>query len=205
MLHRGASPRRKMPGKPRKGTHEHRLKTTRRAVAFAAIATSIPTAVTALPTRSPHPRRPPRRPPFRPGGADSGRAGAGCDASRRQSKTLAASGGSPATVSDGSPRRLLPPTRSQRFPDAAISGQWNPPSTWSACWTTARTTCSPPPTTRSPDRPGRTRGAPADPVKLTSVLYYHMALGLLGPDDIHGNLTTQRGQADHHRRQGSVT
>lgn len=34
----------------------------------------------------------------------------------------------------------------------------------------------------------------ADPAQLTSVLYYHMALGLLGPDDIHGNLTTQQGK-----------
>ena len=34
----------------------------------------------------------------------------------------------------------------------------------------------------------------ADPAALTGVLYYHMALGVLGPDDIHGKLTTQQGK-----------
>ena len=33
----------------------------------------------------------------------------------------------------------------------------------------------------------------ADPAKLTSVLYYHMVLGYLGPDDVHGKMPTQQG------------
>lgn len=33
----------------------------------------------------------------------------------------------------------------------------------------------------------------ADPAALTSVLFYHMALGYLGPDDVHGKLTSQQG------------
>lgn len=33
----------------------------------------------------------------------------------------------------------------------------------------------------------------ADPAALTSVLYYHQALGFLGPDDVHGKLTSQQG------------
>lgn len=33
-----------------------------------------------------------------------------------------------------------------------------------------------------------------DPVKLTSVLYYHMVLGFLGPDDVHGKMPTQEGK-----------
>lgn len=33
----------------------------------------------------------------------------------------------------------------------------------------------------------------ADPAALLSVVYYHMALGYLGPDDVHGKLTSQQG------------
>lgn len=33
-----------------------------------------------------------------------------------------------------------------------------------------------------------------DPAKLTSVLYYHMVLGFLGPDDVHGKMPTQEGK-----------
>ena len=34
----------------------------------------------------------------------------------------------------------------------------------------------------------------ADPAKLTSVVYYHMVLGFLGPDDVHGTMPTQQGK-----------
>lgn len=33
----------------------------------------------------------------------------------------------------------------------------------------------------------------ADPARLTSVLYYHMVLGFLNPDDVHGKMPTQDG------------
>lgn len=33
-----------------------------------------------------------------------------------------------------------------------------------------------------------------DPAALTAFVYYHMALGLLGPNDVHGKLTTQEGK-----------
>lgn len=42
--------------------------------------------------------------------------------------------------------------------------------------------------------PAELESLKTDPAKLTAVVYYHMALGLLGPDDIHGKLTTQEGK-----------
>lgn len=33
-----------------------------------------------------------------------------------------------------------------------------------------------------------------DSTALTSLLFYHMVLGILGPDDVHGKLTTQEGE-----------
>jgi len=33
----------------------------------------------------------------------------------------------------------------------------------------------------------------ADPAKLTSTLFYHLVLGYLGPDDLHGKMPTQQG------------
>lgn len=41
--------------------------------------------------------------------------------------------------------------------------------------------------------PAELEALKADPAKLTALVYYHIALGLLGPDDIHGKLTTQQG------------
>lgn len=34
----------------------------------------------------------------------------------------------------------------------------------------------------------------ADPAKLTALVYYHMVLGILGPDDIHGTMYSQQGK-----------
>ncbi len=34
----------------------------------------------------------------------------------------------------------------------------------------------------------------ADPARLTAMVYYSMALGLLGPEDVHGKLTSQEGK-----------
>lgn len=42
--------------------------------------------------------------------------------------------------------------------------------------------------------PAEQEALKTDPAKLTELVYYHMALGLLGPDDIHGKLTTQEGR-----------
>jgi uncharacterized surface protein with fasciclin (FAS1) repeats len=41
--------------------------------------------------------------------------------------------------------------------------------------------------------PAQLAALQADPAALTSVVYYHSVLGLLGADDVHGKLTTQQG------------
>ncbi len=41
--------------------------------------------------------------------------------------------------------------------------------------------------------PAELEALKADPAALTALVYYHIALGTLGPDDIHGKLTTQEG------------
>ena len=42
--------------------------------------------------------------------------------------------------------------------------------------------------------PGELEALKTDPVKLTALVYYHMVLGILGPDDIHGTMYTQQGK-----------
>jgi uncharacterized surface protein with fasciclin (FAS1) repeats len=42
--------------------------------------------------------------------------------------------------------------------------------------------------------PAELEAIKADPVKLTALVYYHMVLGILGPDDIHGTMYTQQGK-----------
>ncbi len=42
--------------------------------------------------------------------------------------------------------------------------------------------------------PEKLESLKADPVALTALVYYHMALGILGPDDIEGTIYTQHGK-----------
>ena len=42
--------------------------------------------------------------------------------------------------------------------------------------------------------PAELEALKADPERLTALVYYSMALGLLGPDDVHGKLTSQEGK-----------
>jgi uncharacterized surface protein with fasciclin (FAS1) repeats len=42
--------------------------------------------------------------------------------------------------------------------------------------------------------PAQLEALKADPAALTSLVYYHSVLGLLGADDVHGKLTTQQGK-----------
>lgn len=41
--------------------------------------------------------------------------------------------------------------------------------------------------------PAELEALKADPAKLLDTVYYHIALGFLGPDDVHGKLTSQQG------------
>jgi uncharacterized surface protein with fasciclin (FAS1) repeats len=42
--------------------------------------------------------------------------------------------------------------------------------------------------------PERLEALKTDGTALTNLLFYHMVLGILGPDDVHGKLTTQQGK-----------
>ena len=42
--------------------------------------------------------------------------------------------------------------------------------------------------------PEKLESLKTDPVALTALVYYHMALGILGPDDIEGTIYTQQGK-----------
>ena len=170
-----------------------RLKTLGAAVAFAAIATSIPTAVTALADPEPAPAPPaPTTAVSTPVARIPDVQGPGCDAYK---KTLAASGGSPTTVSEQAASQALAANPDLSDFNAAISGQWNPAvNLVSVLDNGPYNVFAPTNDAFAKIDPAELAALKADPVKLTSVLYYHMALGLLGPDDIHGNLTTQQGK-----------
>jgi len=77
---------------------------------------------------------------------------------------------------------------------AAISGQWNPAvNLVSVLDNGPYNVFAPTNEAFAKMDPAELEALKANPAELTSVLYYHMALGLLGPDDIHGKLTTQEG------------
>ena len=78
---------------------------------------------------------------------------------------------------------------------AAISGQWNPAvNLVSVLDNGPYNVFAPTNEAFAKMDPAELEALKANPAELTSVLYYHMALGLLGPDDIHGKLTTQQGK-----------
>ncbi len=172
-----------------------RLKTVGAAVAFAAIATSIPTAVSAFADPAPAPAPAPATPSTSvstPVARIPDVQGPGCDAYK---KTLTAAGGSPTTVSEQTASQALASTPDLSDFYAALSGQWNPAvNLVSVLDNGPYNVFAPTNDAFAKIDPAELAALKADPAELTSVLYYHMALGLLGPDDIHGNLTTQQGK-----------
>lgn len=170
-----------------------RLKTLGAAVAFAAIATSVPTAVNAFADPAPEPApATPTTTVSTPVARIPDVQGPGCDAYK---KTLAAGGGSPTTVSEQTASQALAANPDLSDFTAAISGQWNPAvNLVSVLDNGPYNVFAPTNDAFAKIDPAELAALKADPARLTSVLYYHMALGLLGPDDIHGNLTTQQGK-----------
>lgn len=166
-----------------------RLKTLGAAAAFAAIAMSIPVAVnayaddtdttetTSIPVpvaKIPDPQGP------------------GCGDYAKANPTGAGSFASMATV-NASQAIAANPDLSDF--SAAISGQWNPAvNLVSVLDNGPYNVFAPTDAAFAKMDPDALEALKADPAELTSVLYYHMALGYLGPDDIHGNLTTQQGR-----------
>jgi uncharacterized surface protein with fasciclin (FAS1) repeats len=167
-----------------------RMKTLGAAAALAAIALSIPTAVNAY-ADDPAPA-PTTAVTTTPVARIPDVQGPGCDA---YNKALAARSGSPTTVSEQSASQALATNPDLSDFSAAVSGQWNPAvNLVSVLDNGPYNVFAPTNDAFAKMDPAQLAALKASPTELTSVLYYHMALGLLGPDDIHGKLTTQQGK-----------
>lgn len=170
-----------------------RMQTLGAAAAFAAIAFSIPAAVNAYAEEStPEPAAPTTAAVSTPVARIPDPQGPGCDAYKQA-----------VPVGAGSFSDMVERTASQAVaanPDlssfnAAISGQWNPAVNLVAVLDNGPyNVFAPTNDAFAAMAPADLDALKADPAELTSVLYYHMALGQLSPDDIHGRLTTQQGK-----------
>jgi uncharacterized surface protein with fasciclin (FAS1) repeats len=171
-----------------------RMKTVGAAAAFAAIALSIPTAVSAYADEpTPAPATPTTTTTIStPVARILDPQGPGCDAYKT---ALTARGGSPTSVSEENASTAIAANPDLSDFSAAISGQWNPAvNLVSVLDNGPYNVFAPTNDAFAKVDPAELEALKANPAELTSVLYYHMALGLLGPDDIHGKLTTQQGK-----------
>ena len=173
------------------------IKTIGATSALAAIALSIPTAVTAFaddetPAPAPAATPAPATPAITfPVARIPDPQGPGCGAYNKALPTGAGSFASMATQ-NGSQAIASNPDLSDF--SAAISGQWNPAvDLVSVLDNGPYNVFAPTNEAFAAMDPADLQALKADPAELTSVLYYHMALGMLGPDDVHGRLTTQQG------------
>jgi uncharacterized surface protein with fasciclin (FAS1) repeats len=169
-----------------------RTKTLGVAAAFAAIAVSIPTAVQAYadPDTTPAPPTPSSSVPV-PVAPIPDPQGPGCDAYKKQVPTGAGSFASMATQS-GSEAIASNPDLSTF--SAAISGKLNPAvNIVSVLDGGPYVVFAPTNDAFAKLDPAALGALKADPAQLTSVLFYHMVLGYLGPDDVHGKMPTQQG------------
>jgi uncharacterized surface protein with fasciclin (FAS1) repeats len=178
------------------------MKTIGATAAFAAIALSIPTAVNALaddqnpaPTPAPTPASAPAASITTvpaPVARIPDPQGPGCDAYGKAVPTGVGSFAGMATQ-NGSQAIASNPDLSDF--SAAISGQWNPAVNLVGVLDNGPyNVFAPTNAAFAALDPEALSALKADPAELTSVLYYHMVLGILGPDDVHGKLTTQQGK-----------
>ena len=173
-----------------------RTKTLGVAAAIAAIAVSIPTAVTAY---ADDPVPPAPAPAPAPASAVSTPAapvpdpqGPGCDDFK---KALTAGGGSLAGLMALNASTAIASIPQASTFNSAISGGLNPGvNVVSVLDNGPYNVFIPTNDAFAKLDPAELETLKADPAALTGVLYYHMALGVLGPDDIHGKLTTQQGK-----------
>jgi len=146
------------------------------AAAITAVALSLPTAVTAHgdPAPVPNPEGP------------------GCDAYKEQVPVGPGSFESMATESVTTAISNNP--KLTTF-NAAISGQLNPQVNIVAILDNGPyNVFAPVDDAFAKLPPGQLDALSTDAAALTGLLFYHMALGLLGPEDVHGQLTTQEGR-----------
>ena len=177
------------------------IKTIGATSALAAIALSIPTAVTAFAddeTPAPAPAPAPAATPAPstpaitfPVARIPDPQGPGCGA---YNKALPAGAGSFASMATQNGSQAIASNPDLSDFSAAISGQWNPAvNLVSVLDNGPYNVFAPTNEAFAAMDPADLQALKADPAELTSVLYYHMALGMLGPDDVHGRLTTQQG------------
>jgi uncharacterized surface protein with fasciclin (FAS1) repeats len=171
-----------------------RMKTLGAAAAFTAVALSIPTAVNAYaedPVPAPAPAPVSNTVPV-PVAKIPDPQGPGCDA---YAKAVPTGAGSFANLATQNASRAIASNPDLRDFSAAMSGLWNPGvNLVSVLDNGPYIVFAPTNAAFAQMDPAELEALKADPAELTSVLYYHMVLGILGPDDVHGKLTTQQGK-----------
>jgi uncharacterized surface protein with fasciclin (FAS1) repeats len=170
-----------------------RTKTLGVAAAIAAIAVSIPTAVTAYADDPvPPPAPAPSSTVSTPAAPIPDPQGPGCDDFK---KALTAGGGSLAGLMALNASTAIASIPQASTFSSAISGGLNPAvNVVSVLDNGPYNVFIPTNDAFEKLDPAELETLKTDPAALTGVLYYHMALGVLGPDDIHGKLTTQQGK-----------
>jgi uncharacterized surface protein with fasciclin (FAS1) repeats len=164
-----------------------RTKTLGVAAALTAIAFSIPTAVTAY---ADDPTPTPTSTVSTPVAAIPDPQGPGCDAY----KAGLPPGGATAVAKLSASQAIASNPDLKTF-NAAISGQLNPEvNIVSVLDNGPYIVFAPTDEAFAKLDPAQFDALKADPAALTSVVYYHMVLGLLGADEVHGKFPTQQGK-----------
>lgn len=172
---------------------KNRAKTLGAAAAMTAVLVAIPTSVQAYadPATTPDPATPTSTVAV-PVAKVPDPQGPGCDAYNKQVPTGA---GSFTGMSTQSASQAIASNPDLSTFSAAISGNMNPAvNVLPALDGGPYVVFAPTNEAFAKLDPAELAALKADPVKLTSVLYYHMVLGFLGPDDVHGKMPTQEGK-----------
>lgn len=179
--------------------HTHRakapsLKTLGAAAAVTAILVAVPTSIQAYADpATPEPTTPTSTSTVpTPAAKVPDPQGPGCDAYNKRVPTGA---GSFAGMFTQSASQAIASNPDLSMFSAAISGKWNPAvNVIPALDGGPYVVFAPTDDAFAKLDPATLEALKNDPVKLTSVLYYHMVLGFLGPDDVHGKMPTQEGK-----------
>jgi uncharacterized surface protein with fasciclin (FAS1) repeats len=164
-----------------------RTKTLGVAVAITAIAFSIPTAVTAS---ADDPTPTPTTTVSTPVAAIPDPQGPGCDAYK-----AGLPAGGAAAVAKMSVTQAIANNPDLKTFNAAISGQLNPAvNVVSVLDNGPYIVFAPTDEAFAKLDPAQLAALEADPAALTALVYYHMVLGLLGADEVHGKFPTQQGK-----------
>jgi len=173
--------------------HTHRAKSLGVAAAMLAIAVAIPTSIQAYadPVTPTDPATPSSTIPV-PVAKVPDPQGPGCDA---YNKAVPTGTGSFAGMATQSATEAIASNPDLSTFSAAISGKLNPAvNIVSVLDGGPYVVFAPTNEAFAKLDPAEFAAMKADPARLISVLYYHMVLGFLGPDDVHGKMPTQQGE-----------